>query len=580
MEHPKGESLREFLIKKHERRISEKDAHFIFVQVLNVLEFLSQYGISHRNINLKNVFITKEGTVKLGDFLLCNRIGPIYKPNASTSSYHFYAPEIWLEDSHHNSSDIWSVGVLLYVMVCGLYPFFGRHEFDIYLNGKRGQFMVPSHISDSCSNLIKLMLTPNPYQRPTIYDVKNHPWVNGQAQHSNLVHPLTFNSSCITSPPSISSPGTHSPFEYLDPNVSSPPQLTGILSPNQQPRLQAPTQSKIPRQFPPSVRHSLMSYGRSFSNDEGATLDFGLSNNPTPTPFDSSPLPNPLPPSLFQQDGSNYDFILFPDSVLVNDQNNSMDNSINSNSNNNSSNSNNNMEIASPPPPSSSSSSNNSNFTQAIFSDRASIKEEKLKRKRSTSFLNNAVNNRNAIISPTIKSKAIRSKAKRKTNTSVDSFQYEDSSPPPKSPNLGVLGSSPQTNRKTFPNRPPVSIESFEHISLPSDHPEASNSSTSHNASGMKTEQVNPYFYYSNQRQQNQNHQQQNQTLNSYPLGSQSLFPSDSNYTLFSEGSIQSYKVPLQRTQSDDISSTSTSVSDDLSDCIHQFFEEFSVENS
>lgn len=209
MEHPGGGTLRDYLLKRPDRRIDEEEARHFFKQIVNVVEYLFVHNICHRNLNLKNIFINQsKNELKVGDFLLCSKIGPIYKPNSSTSSYHFYAPEIWLEDgsSVGHSADIWSLGVLLYVMVCGSYPFIGRHEFDIFLSVKRGDFIIPSRVSPNCANLMKAMLNPNLEQRPTLSQIKCHPWYNEDSknpQFLNQTSPINFQLTAILEEPEI-----------------------------------------------------------------------------------------------------------------------------------------------------------------------------------------------------------------------------------------------------------------------------------------------------------------------------------------------------------------------------------------
>lgn len=122
--------------------------------MIDGVEFLHSCGIVHRNLNLRNIFLSEQSkTIKLGDFLICKNMGPIYTPPnyscMSISSYHFYAPEIWMDDGKNVTfnADIWSLGVLLYVMTCGYYPFEGTHEFDILYNIKRARFLLPEFLS-------------------------------------------------------------------------------------------------------------------------------------------------------------------------------------------------------------------------------------------------------------------------------------------------------------------------------------------------------------------------------------------------------------------------------------------------
>lgn len=129
MEKMQAESLREFLLNKSQRRLSEEESKSIFKQLLAGVECLHQFGVVHRNLNLETVYMNEKGELKLGDYLLSSRLS-ILRPTSTKSSFHFFAPEIWLDDEGKLSTapavDVWSLGVILYVMACGCYPFFGK----------------------------------------------------------------------------------------------------------------------------------------------------------------------------------------------------------------------------------------------------------------------------------------------------------------------------------------------------------------------------------------------------------------------------------------------------------------------
>lgn len=184
MEKVQGESLREFLLNKSQRRLSEEESKIIFKQLLAGVECLHQYGVVHRNLNLETVYLNEKGELKLGDYLLASRLS-ILRPTSTKSSFHFFAPEIWLDDEGKLGAapavDVWSLGVILYVMACGCYPFLGKDECEIFLSVKRGQFGIPSFLSNECASLIRAILQPNPSQRPTVSFIKEHSWLQSSS---------------------------------------------------------------------------------------------------------------------------------------------------------------------------------------------------------------------------------------------------------------------------------------------------------------------------------------------------------------------------------------------------------------
>lgn len=111
-----GTCLRDYLLKREHKRISEREARAFFIHILSALEYLHKsFNVVFRNLNLRNIYIDSNSQAKLGDFLICPNMGPIYKPNAATSSYHFFAPETWLEEGKRitTATDVWTLGVVL-----------------------------------------------------------------------------------------------------------------------------------------------------------------------------------------------------------------------------------------------------------------------------------------------------------------------------------------------------------------------------------------------------------------------------------------------------------------------------------
>eukprot|EP01119_Soliformovum_irregulare_P024795 TRINITY_DN8984_c0_g1_i1.p1 TRINITY_DN8984_c0_g1~~TRINITY_DN8984_c0_g1_i1.p1 ORF type:complete len:508 (-),score=91.57 TRINITY_DN8984_c0_g1_i1:4-1527(-) len=99
----------------------------------------------------------------------------------NNSSQHFSAPEVWFKPKLTFDSpavDIWALGVLLYVMTCGCYPFDAQDGGrQIHESIKSGRFAIPSFISESCASLLKLILHPDPSKRPDLEVISNHPWM-------------------------------------------------------------------------------------------------------------------------------------------------------------------------------------------------------------------------------------------------------------------------------------------------------------------------------------------------------------------------------------------------------------------
>lgn len=133
------------------------------------------YALS--DLKLEDILISKAGDTKLIDFGLSN----VYEPNAHLSTMCgsvFAAPEI-LDAQPYNGPkvDVWNLGVLLHILVCGRVPFDDRTMQGLRAKIKCGRVRYPTHLSASCKSLLHSMLAPDPMKRATLTEVLNHPWM-------------------------------------------------------------------------------------------------------------------------------------------------------------------------------------------------------------------------------------------------------------------------------------------------------------------------------------------------------------------------------------------------------------------
>jgi serine/threonine protein kinase len=150
----------------------EKKAKIIIVQILDALIEIKDKNIAHMDMKLENILYDSQNEeIKIIDFGFSLRAGSDYdltKYIAGTPAY--MAPESVANlDLDPYSLDIWSVGVILYKLVTGIYPFRGKSETEIFGKIKKGMFTFPETIklSQECKQLIKSLLTVNWRSRPT-----------------------------------------------------------------------------------------------------------------------------------------------------------------------------------------------------------------------------------------------------------------------------------------------------------------------------------------------------------------------------------------------------------------------------
>uniref|UniRef100_A0A7N0R9P3 non-specific serine/threonine protein kinase n=1 Tax=Kalanchoe fedtschenkoi TaxID=63787 RepID=A0A7N0R9P3_KALFE len=164
---------------------SEKEAAKVGRQIVNVVHICHFMGIMHRDLKPENFLLTskdEDAAIKATDFGLSVFIeeGRVYRDLVGSAYY--VAPEV-LKFRYGKECDVWSAGVMLFILLSGFPPFWAETEkeiFDAILKGKLSFEEKPwPTISDSAKNLIKRMLTMDPRQRITAAEALEHPWLKG-----------------------------------------------------------------------------------------------------------------------------------------------------------------------------------------------------------------------------------------------------------------------------------------------------------------------------------------------------------------------------------------------------------------
>jgi serine/threonine protein kinase len=176
MQYAAGGDLFEYIQKK--KRLKEKEARRLFLQVLDGVGYCHKHYIVHRDIKAENLFLNEKKDVLIGDWGFSTIYHPGSKIETNCGSLDYAAPEVLSGTATLSFPvDVWSLGVLLHFMVSGTLPFQAANDFDIYQLIKKAQFRpIKGNVSDECKDLISKILDPDPTTRPSVDQLLLHPW--------------------------------------------------------------------------------------------------------------------------------------------------------------------------------------------------------------------------------------------------------------------------------------------------------------------------------------------------------------------------------------------------------------------
>ncbi|CAA7391833.1 unnamed protein product [Spirodela intermedia] len=158
-------------------RFSEPQARILFQHLMEVVMFCHDKGIVHRDLKPENILLATDSPsspIKLADFGLATFIEPGKNLYGTVGSPFYIAPEV-LGGGYNQAADIWSAGVILYILLSGMPPFWAKTKSGIFDAVRAAKLWFPSnhwgHISPSAKDLITGMLRKDPAQRLTAAQV-------------------------------------------------------------------------------------------------------------------------------------------------------------------------------------------------------------------------------------------------------------------------------------------------------------------------------------------------------------------------------------------------------------------------
>uniref|UniRef100_A0A6A7GDE1 non-specific serine/threonine protein kinase n=1 Tax=Hirondellea gigas TaxID=1518452 RepID=A0A6A7GDE1_9CRUS len=167
---------------------SEKMASELIRDIAGAIQYLHEKGVVHRDLKPENLMYAsvEDDQIKITDFGLAKCLesdGQTMSTACGTPGY--VAPEILKNEPYDKQVDLWSIGVILYILLCGFPPFYDENAAGLYAQIKRGEFDFPdpywADISDQAKDLVSKLLTVDPKKRCSSELLLAHPWISQNA---------------------------------------------------------------------------------------------------------------------------------------------------------------------------------------------------------------------------------------------------------------------------------------------------------------------------------------------------------------------------------------------------------------
>ncbi|XP_028843704.1 serine/threonine kinase 17a like isoform X2 [Denticeps clupeoides] len=171
---------------------TEQDVIRLTHQILTGVAFLHNNNVVHLDLKPQNLLLTSTqplGDIRIVDFGLSRRIDAHMEVREILGTPEYVAPEILNFEPISTATDMWSIGVLTYVMLTGESPFLGEDKQETFLNITQGVVDYSQEVFEGVSalavNFIQTLLCLSPEDRASAEEGLNHPWLNG---HASLTH--------------------------------------------------------------------------------------------------------------------------------------------------------------------------------------------------------------------------------------------------------------------------------------------------------------------------------------------------------------------------------------------------------
>uniref|UniRef100_A0A8C8CAF1 Serine/threonine-protein kinase PLK n=1 Tax=Oncorhynchus tshawytscha TaxID=74940 RepID=A0A8C8CAF1_ONCTS len=181
---------------KARHTLTDPEVRYYLRQIISGLKYLHNRGILHRDLKLGNFFVNENMELRLGDFGLAAKLEKVeQRKKTICGTPNYLAPEVLNRQGHGTESDVWSLGCVMYTLMCGNPPFETLDLKETYKCIKEVKYNLPSTLSPAAQKLISGILQKDPSDRLTLDQILNHQFFT-KAFTPDKLPP----SSCVTVP--------------------------------------------------------------------------------------------------------------------------------------------------------------------------------------------------------------------------------------------------------------------------------------------------------------------------------------------------------------------------------------------
>jgi len=185
-----GGDLGKYLKLQMGKNLKEKNIWNFFIQACLGLQYLHTRKILHRDIKTINLFLMKDGTVKIGDLGVAKSLKGVNFAHTMVGTPYYLSPELVEEKAYDHKSDIWSLGCVLYELCTLKHPFTGTTQASLMMKIIKGKYdKIPAFYSKDLADLIDRCLKKDTRKRPSIHQILEEDTVKRKAKELLITIP-------------------------------------------------------------------------------------------------------------------------------------------------------------------------------------------------------------------------------------------------------------------------------------------------------------------------------------------------------------------------------------------------------